>query len=109
MAQSDETRLALLEEQTKNIKGDVSKLVEKIEQLTQATQTLNETLIRNESIKDDIRSLNTRVARIEIIADTVPLNNFKTESVWGFLKGNITTIINFLLVAALSAVVIINR
>jgi len=105
MAQSDETRLALLEERTKNVENNVLKLVEKIEQLTEATQTLNETLIRNESIKDDIHSLKTRINNVEIITKTIPLTNFKTTTLWGFAKDNIASIINFLLIAGLSLIV----
>jgi len=109
MARSDETRLALLEERTKNVENNVLKLVEKIEQLTEATQTLNETLIRNESIKDDIHALKTRINKVEIITETIPLTNFKTTTLWGFIKDNVAAIINFLLISGLSVIVTINR
>ena len=89
MAQSDEThevRIALLESGhsrlERSLESLIGKMDQRFEELTKATQTLNETIIRAESVKSDVEQLAKRVTNIEAVTSQLPVQGFKTKTLW---------------------------
>jgi len=104
MAQSEETRLALVEERTLQLQKNVSVLVDRMEKNTSAMQKLNETMIRNESIKQDVDFLRNRISGIEGKIKNLPVNEFQTKNNWETIKGYSQLVLNTVIIAALAII-----
>jgi len=106
--ETHEVRIALLEDRhlrlERSLESLMSKMDQRFEDLTKATQTLNDTLIRAETVKNDVIALNIRVEKIEGVVDKIPTQDFKTETLWGLSKNVIMLIVTAVLIALLATI-----
>lgn len=106
MAKNNEThevRIALLESGYSRLERSLESLIGKMDQrfdeLTKATQTLNDTLIRAESVKSDVEQLAKRMTNVESVTSQLPVQGFKTKTLWD----GVLMVISIIVAAVLGA------